>query len=649
MTGARAAGSAPRAALRIALLLAVPAAAVGALYLMTYAVHHYAFPVGYDTPKYLWRTDLVAANGVHALVGSAPLPFHVNADRPGFPVLVSTLAAVLGSSSARVAMVLPACMAALIGLGAGAFSLSALDQPRWAVPVFVLATGASVNVSRMAGPGYDDNLILAAIVVAAGAMALAGADGRPALAGAVLLLSAGALVHWIFAVLFAGVLAVVAAALLPESRREWRTGRSAWETPSGRLAEVLGASALIGGMGLLSLGAGEPSPPKLPGESFRVKFRRDVPRYAFPPAIAVAAIGAAALARTVPAARRRGLALLTVWALSGAGGALLLAIGLGVPAHRLVAFGLGLPMLVAAGLVAVAGLCAGRGSRVGRTVGALVVAAGLAGGSVLAYRAWDGAHPWMYPKQVGQAELAGEYLQRAGGDAPIVLIMDIGGKTPLSSTALAFHVARAALPAEVVPRTLLYVGEAESFLAGRPTRRPSPPTFDQASLRSWPSVRDALAKTPIAVMMPAYSRGFAAAIAAHPEWLVAPSLAVVQGRRDVGALPTPPPIEPPGARLLALISVACVLLLALAGSGWAMALVPDGPDVAAALAPAFGVATLVLGGVLAGRLGLRPSGAGAVALMATVTILGWAAAAAGRRRRRRAQAERISPALSRAP
>src|SRR5438067_681634 len=154
-----------------AALLLAAAVAVAVVYLQIYAARRFAFPVGYDTPKYLWRSALVGARGVAALAGAAPEPFRSNPDRAGFPVLVDSVASLLRVSTPHLVMVLPAVLAATIGLGAAAFARLALRLPWWAGAIFVVATGASANVSRMAGPGYNDNLLVTGMATAAVAVA----------------------------------------------------------------------------------------------------------------------------------------------------------------------------------------------------------------------------------------------------------------------------------------------------------------------------------------------------------------------------------------------------------------------------------------------------------------------------------------------
>ena len=619
----------------------MPAAAVAALYLYLYVTRHFAFPVGYDTPKYLWRTNLVGASGMESLPGSAPFPFRVNADRPSLPVLWSMLASVLHTSTLRVSVVFPAVMASAIGIGAGALASAALRLPRWAVPVFVIGTGTSVNVARMAAPGYNDVLILAAVVVGAAVCSLLAAEGRSVMP-AVALLAAAALIHWIFAIVFAAVLAGVAVLWLPSSVRAWRKVGRARATPTARLAWALGAAALLGGVGLLALAAGEPSPPRLPRESFLTKLARDLPMYAFPIFVPLAALGAAALAVRGRAARV-GMTLLALWAVSAAAAVAVLQMGASAPAHRVLSFGLGLPMLVAAGLATLAGAIASRRKVPRRAIGVLVLVAGLAASGICAYRAWSTTHPWILRRQVAQAQVAGEYLLRVGATSPVVFLIDMGGHTPLSSTALAFHVLRSALPAEVVPRTLVYLGRPDRFLERRPTLHASPPDFNRASLRHWPSVQAALAHDVVALMMPAFNRNFRQAARQHPEWLAAPSLAVVSGpRQAVSLAPVAAPAAPMGPLELGSLALAVLCVLTVAGAGWSAGLVPAGWLGRVALSPAFGIASLVVAGIVADRLGVRLAGPVGAWTPVLAAAAGWGLFATRALRERRRSHARVA-------
>ncbi len=664
-------------------MLAVAVLAVAAVYLSIFWSRHLQFPVGYDTPKYLWRTALAGTSGISSLAGAAPEPFRSNPDRVGFPLLVGAVSSMLGISTTRLVMVLPAVLAATIGLGAAAFARTALALPRWAAAVFVLAVGASANVSRMAAPGYLDNLVVTGIVMAALAAALCAANAghspvwvaRTPAIGATLLLVAGVLTHWIFVVVVGGILLAVALAALPSSIRAWRAGGRPLGTPSGRLAAMVGGAAVLGGAALLTLVGSEPSPPRLPRAAFQAKLAADAPKYGFAVIGPLAAVGAAWAAlrlrlrvlapagqagsgtadrtSSAPTARSDaprpaglGAWLMLIWALTGAAAVALLALGRSIPAHRLLAFDLGIPLLVATGLVAVALLLLRTTLRARAALAAGVIALALAGTTVIAYRAWSGAVSWIPPKQFAQASVAGGYLQRVGGSTPVVFIVDLGGASATASTSEAFHVIRTGLAPEDITRTYEYLGRPEDFLAGRPTLGPDP-AFNFASLQHWPSVRAILNEHPIALMMRAFVRGFGTEVTAHPEWSVAPNLAVVQGPRPPGPFPALQAVPRPlGAMALFAAGAVFLAVLAVTGGGWAASAVRAEPAVRAALAPGFGIAAIVLGGVVGDRLGLRMSGAGGAVVIVVMALAGWVAFLATRRRhRRRRQEDRADDAF----
>ena len=80
---------------RPGLLLVLAGAVVAALILVwefmsIYGARGYTTPIANDTLKYIWRSNLVGAQGLHAL-SAIPAGTTVNADRPGFPLVASIL------------------------------------------------------------------------------------------------------------------------------------------------------------------------------------------------------------------------------------------------------------------------------------------------------------------------------------------------------------------------------------------------------------------------------------------------------------------------------------------------------------------------------------------------------------------------------
>src|SRR5437588_3021399 len=280
---------------RVAAAAAALAAAgiVAGLFLSLYTSHHYAFPVGYDTPKYIWRANLVEAQGPQALANSAQPPLHVNADRPGYPLLVALLHATTGAKPFDLTFVIPAVVAVVIALAAGAFAVRVLHEPPWSFAVYAVTVGASVNVALIA-IGYADPLLASAALLAAATTAVLAASGEQTYWATVLLVAGAAIVHWNFAVFFLLILIGLAVLLVPESIEARRTGLGVFATPAGRLGAAVGGSALAGVAALL-LGPAAPKGPSLGAPEFTDKIHRDVPQYRFWATGPAAAVGAASL------------------------------------------------------------------------------------------------------------------------------------------------------------------------------------------------------------------------------------------------------------------------------------------------------------------------------------------------------------------
>jgi hypothetical protein len=84
--------------------------------------------------------------------------------------------------------------------------------------------------------------------------------------------------------------------------------------------------------------------------------------------------------------------------------------------------------------------------------------------------------------------------------------------------------------------------------------------------------------------------------------------------------PSPTPLS---AASLVVLWAAFLAVLVGVGAGWSAAFVRAAWVERLALSPAFGIATLVLGGVLADRAGVRPTGAPGAALVVAIAAAGW--------------------------
>src|SRR5438034_11736073 len=112
-------GSGARAAARDALgtlaWIGAAAAVIALAYLSLYIVRRYAYPVGYDTPRYLYRANLAAAEGLRPF----GLDASTDATRVGNPTLSALAAAALGLSALHLAFVWPAVVGVAAGSAAG--------------------------------------------------------------------------------------------------------------------------------------------------------------------------------------------------------------------------------------------------------------------------------------------------------------------------------------------------------------------------------------------------------------------------------------------------------------------------------------------------------------------------------------------------
>jgi hypothetical protein len=607
------------------LLVAAVALVVIPFFLGTYGVHHFQAPLGWDTPKYLWRTSLAEYLGLTHLPSHLPPPVNGSPDRPAFPVLALVFSSLLHVSRPDLAAAFPAVAASAIGLAAGAFA---------AVGASV---GTSVVVARMAAPeAYQDNLFAAAAILAGlVAMALALRRGSGLMAP-ILLLGAGALLHWSFLLMVLAILVLTAAWFLPESWRDWRAGTRAYRTPAGAIVAVCAAAAALGAVALFGVLTGVPKKPKTSVQAEREyakKLREDLPIYRlwFTAPVAAAGGGALVARRERSAAERFALVLVAVWL-----GVTALALGLSwaglaVPAHRFLAFALPLALLVALGGIAVGRFLARRSRILG--VAATVVVLGFA--AYLSQDFWLSNRPPANPDVEKEVANAAAYLDAAHVPAsrPVAFIVN-DTANPGVDVAFFAHTIRASLPAPRIEQAYVYLGDPNAWLAHHPTvLRPAGANrdYDGTSWRYFRAVRPLGAERPVALLLGSLNpdrRFFRPWTASHGNAIAAPGVFVVRGPQ----LPSPLGEAPSGiGRIgmgrLAWMTAAAFAVLFVAGLGWTLALLGrrTDPFVAASLAPAVGVAAMVSAGVLASRLGAGLTTWGGLRLPLAVALGGWAA------------------------
>lgn len=593
-------------------LLGVSVLVVGGALISVYASGDHAFPAGADTPWYVWRAKLVAGEGLASLPGSVQFPVSAKASRAGYPVLAGFLDTITGVAPFRLAFGLPAIMGILVGLGAGAFAIRGLREPRWAFLVYSIGVGTSVNVVLIA-VSHADNLIVLAVVASAAATALLAAGGDRGGTATAALLAGAAVVHWPFAVLFGAILLGVAVLSVPESVAARRRGSPILQTPTGRLAAVVGGSAVAGAAAL----ALTPAAANLPSNFERrmaEKLARDAPEFlglGIP-----AAGGVVALAVRSDHARRRGLLLALTWALSALAGVLALAF-ITVPAHRILFFALGIPILAFAAITAVVRLLAGiRPAALGRSAAGLVGVALVAGGTIVALGSWRSGPVERTPISV-QARMAGQYLTAVGSHGPVVFV--VSRRTFHSPR----NVIRASLPPNHIARAHVYIGDVDQLLAGAPTVVPGNDRYNERSLVHFEAVRGVLEERPIIVALAALSRP---GEGVERGLEIGPGVEVIRGPTPQEPIPPASPPSPATTPELAGIVLRSLALFGAVGLGWAVSLLPRGWLTRLSVAPALGLSMLAVGGVVAARVGAGAPGARpwiAVAL----ALAGWGPAA----------------------
>ena len=596
------------------------------LFLGRYAIEGTGIaPVGSDTPQHVWRSSVVAELGLEALptYDGGAHALHTNADRPGLPLVTAALTAVTGASARDLAYLLPAVIAVAIAAAAAALVGSLPGVPGWGAVLTGLVTGASVQVA-LAANGYLDQLLVEPLVLAAGAAALTAAAGRPGRTLSAMCLVAAFLVHWQFATLFAGLLVLLALVCLPASVAS-RQG-SLVDSASGRIATAVGAGA---GLGLLALLVGAAGTPRPPTEFARGTSgdRGQAPLYRLPATVLAAGAGVASLLApgNTPVRRRAGW-LLGSWALLPAGAALLYAAGLAVPVQRTLSFALAIPLLGGLGAIAAVRWLRARAGTVAGIAAAVLVAAALLTWLSFGWDAWRSRRPWSDGRRLAEVHTLSGYL--AGGSSPAVIVVD-SAATDIRSTAefgtiSVLRRVRAELPAIQALRTTVYLGDPDLLAEGRPTFRPDAPGFDDLSRETWSAVRPLLDQDPVVVILRSHFVGFGEALHEHPGWSSNGWMAVVEGPPAPTAQPAPP--ARPTAGTLAAWWASSLLVITFAGAGWAGRFGAGSVPLRMGLAPAAGLASLVVAGLVAERLGIRMGGTGGVMVVLVVTVVGAAVA-----------------------
>jgi hypothetical protein len=566
-----------------------------AIFLWPLASTDYPVPVGPDLSVYLWWSRVGAAEGL-SLVGA----------RPGTPALIPTVASSVGVGLVPAVAGVQYALGPAIGMAGAALARDRTTRLTWAT-AGLLAGIWAVHL----GAGFVANLAFVACFLAAAA-AIGRSTTRGTIAAA-LLLAGGGLAHPQFLLVGAGIWLVATGWCFVAGRR------ATWRSDAGRALLALGGGGALVGAGMLSMLMG---PRALIGdtskdailrrigewttlrETYLERFRRNPGRYGPWVAAPAAVIGALRADRGFVGR------FLLAWAAFT-----IVALPIGVvtgwyPPDRILTFAFCVPLLAALGL-------AWLRVRIG-----VPWLAGLATAALIIAMAWPPLASWhgqrgfLSPQELDDAVLAGRIAATTPPGTPLVFVASEIENSGLFITAHALNVARAAVPPDRVRDVRVYLGDTDRLLQDLPTER-GDRRYDLASAASLEDIpRDRpfvtfvladFAREPTAFDDPRLTR-----------WSTGVA-STVGDPRPLPSLPGEPTTSSAGGMADATVRV--LMLIVLLGFGWgrwAMGSTASG----LAVAPALGVAALIVVAVAAERFGL-PLDDGATVISAVAGGLGY--------------------------
>jgi hypothetical protein len=479
--------------------LIVPLAALAVLvaWLVPFIGIPSAVPPGADVAWYTWRAEVLTAFPPEVLVSmDGPLGVFGGGYRVATPLLAGLLGEVAGMDRYAVSTVLVAVRQALVALALGSAAYRFWPDPL----LFAVATLFAGGI-LFARPflGAVDNMVTLLLLVAA--LWFVGRRDRPAVVATFLLVLVGFFSHPPVAGLF--VMAVLAAAGLRAILDRGMRGAIREDGP------VAGAGLAAAAVAFVLWRVGLWGPGRSFGDAFHVApipsdlFLRAVPGqiFALGPErlVPLALIGI-----VVVVAARRPLAahplprVLLAWLLPLLG-LLGASLGLRYPFKRAVTGTLAPVLLASVGTWAVLRALIRpariRGARLALgALGVAVVLPVLALTWRLGLSQYRDLPPWMTVERRVALTAASAYLERNRADAVFVAAASprmtpnrIWGEIWRGD----WSVVRAGLSARQIPRTHLFLGAIEDFLAGRPTRTGNP-TLDLVSEASLEGIERAL-------------------------------------------------------------------------------------------------------------------------------------------------------------
>jgi hypothetical protein len=596
-----------------------------ALYLKAPIDRELVVPSGADIPAHLWRVRLVTAQGLDTLFTSAPLTIQTNPDRLGLPVLGSILSG-LGVTPWRLMYVTAAVAAAVVASSAWGLA-RAVSEPRWAGPIYAVAVVSSISFA-LTSRAYLDNALAEGMILAVAAAALLAAAGRGATAAGVVLMAGMLVMHWPTGTLFVGVLTLFAVGLLPSALADRRAGRALTSTAAARVGTIAVGGLGIGGIPLL-LTPGANTPTQGPGTLFRINVERLLPTYRLHLHLPLAGVGAATLALLDPKApRRRTLLLYAVWLLPLGIAALAYQQGRPIPLMRFFGTALPLPLLGAAAFTALIVLASRiTGVMVLNAVLALLatglVAAALWGATLAAHDNVNNTTPSVTSIELEPIRAANAFVAEVDPPAAVFVV---DGPTR------SFRRIRMLARGTIVDRVHVFPG-TPAQLFERAEAAEDPPTADvsqegfggRKALIEADAVEAMRRPGAIALVIRPYFSNYDQAAKGPRNVEIADGVVLLRPASRPPIVRTTPLSPPPTSALVTSTLIAFAALLA-AGSGWSFAMLRQAWELRLALAPAIGMAVLVLVGSALGLAGVPTGHRPGLAIWFGVTAAGWVAA-----------------------
>jgi hypothetical protein len=187
------------------------------------------------------------------------------------------------------------------------------------------------------------------------------------------------------------------------------------------------------------------------------------------------------------------------------------------------------------------------------------------------------------------------------------------------------RIVRSAVPPDLIADTWVFVGRPSDLTAAGPVDDPSRPRLTAIAQKwwaaAWPEPAQVFARDPIVIRIgPAGRTGSTEDEEDAIE--LAPGVEVVHGPSPAASFEPPVPFRATWTELLVATGLALVVLIVV-GGGWTLSLLEVSGLGAFGFASALGVASLILAGTVASRLGLSLAPPGGPLIVLAAGGVGW--------------------------